>query len=210
MGIENFIAFIFTATLFILTPGIDTVFILNKSIGQGKKAGIYAALGINAGVLIHTLFAALGLSIIVAQSALAFTIIKYLGAAYLIYLGISKLIKKDDQMGFNDLTPQKAQNQRQNFVSGLITNTLNPKVALFFLAFFPQFIQPAAIQDSTPFILLGLTYAGIGLLWFIVLSFFAALFAGSIQKHPSANKWINKISGVAFILMGIKVALSKR
>ncbi|MDX1328768.1 MAG: LysE family translocator, partial [Arenibacter sp.] len=100
MGIENFLAFLLTALFFVMTPGLDTVFILNKSITQGRKAGFYASLGINSGVLVHTLFAALGLSILIAQSAMAFSLIKYLGAAYMIYLGISNFIsKKEKSMG---------------------------------------------------------------------------------------------------------------
>ncbi|MBQ0768888.1 MAG: LysE family translocator, partial [Bizionia sp.] len=142
MGIENFMTFIITALFFVMTPGIDTIFVLNKSIGQGKKAGVYSTLGINTGILVHTLFAALGLSLIVAKSATAFSVIKYIGAAYLIFIGISSLLSKKGVVK-TVAADQKMNTGRQNFVSGLITNTLNPKVALFFLAFFPQFINPA-------------------------------------------------------------------
>src|SRR6202012_6040479 len=90
LGVENFLTFIIAATIFAITPGLDIMFILNKSIGQGKKAGFYATLGINTGVLVHTIFAALGLSLIIARSVLAFSVLKYLGAAYLVYLGITK------------------------------------------------------------------------------------------------------------------------
>jgi threonine/homoserine/homoserine lactone efflux protein len=95
MGIINFTAFVITSFLFIITPGIDTIFILNKSIAQGKKFGLYSTLGITTGVLVHTTFAAFGLSLILAQSAMAFNIIKYLGAIYLIYLGITKFFAHD-------------------------------------------------------------------------------------------------------------------
>ena len=133
-GIEHFGAFIITTLVFILTPGIDTVFVLNKSIGQGKKAGVYASLGINGGIIMHTLFAALGLSIIVAKSATAFMVIKYFGAIYLVYLGITKILSKKN----TDIntTEEDGSNNMQHFFSGLITNIFNPKVALFFLSFF--------------------------------------------------------------------------
>jgi threonine/homoserine/homoserine lactone efflux protein len=209
MGIENFYTFSITALLFIMTPGIDTIFVLNKSIVQGKKAGIYSTLGINSGVLIHTIFAALGLSVIVAQSAIAFTVIKYLGAAYLVYLGIAKLFAQEEiiKKADDDLPEVKGS---KNFISGFITNTLNPKVALFFLAFFPQFIQADQIDNPLPFILLGITYAGIGTLWFLTLTFFAGTFSKKIAEYPKANLWLNKSSAVVFLLMGLKIALTKK
>lgn len=209
MGIINYLTFIITAFVFIITPGMDTVFVLNKSIGEGKKAGIYSTLGLNTGVLGHTIFAALGLSLIVAKSALAFMMIKYLGAAYLLYLGISKLLSKDSLISI-DATVKTGKSNKQNFVSGFFTNILNPKVALFFLAFFPQFIKPELSGSPLPFIILGLTCAVLGSMWFFLLSYFAAYFSKSITEHPAAGKWLNKVSGAAFVLMGLKIALTKR
>lgn len=210
MGIINYLTFIITAFIFIITPGLDTVFILNKSIGEGKKAGFYATLGLNAGVLGHTLFAALGLSLIIAKSVLAFAVIKYLGAAYLIYLGLAKLMSKDSLLKIDTVVNTEKNSNRQNFVSGFFTNILNPKVALFFLAFFPQFIAPALINSPLPFVILGVTCAVIGSLWFTVLTTFAAYFSGYFRENPGSGAWLNKITGVAFILMGLKVALTKR
>lgn len=209
MGIVNYLTFIVTAFVFIITPGMDTVFVLNKSIGEGKKAGIYSTLGLNTGVLGHTIFAALGLSLIVAKSAMTFMVIKYLGAAYLLYLGISKLISKDSLINIDPATRTGKTNQ-QNFISGFFTNILNPKVALFFLAFFPQFIKPELSGSPLPFIVLGLTCAVLGSIWFFLLSFFAAYFSRSITENPAAGKWLNKISGAAFVVMGLKIAFTKR
>ena len=189
-------------------PGLDTIFTLNKSIGQGKKTGIYTTLGINTGVLVHTLFVALGLSLVVAQLALAFSVLKYLGAAYLVYLGVQKLLMKQPLVQL-DGAPQRGSN-RQHFVSGVVTNVLNPKVALFFLAFFPQFITPEALSKPQPFLLLGLMYAAVGILWFCVLTVFAAYFSARVTQSPAASTWLNRLSGVAFLLMGLKVALTKR
>lgn len=209
MGLENFLTFVITALIFIMTPGIDTVFILNKSIGQGKKAGIYSTLGINTGILVHTLFAALGLSLIIAKSAIAFAIIKYLGAAYLIYLGISKIVSKTTMI--EAAGKQKANNSNlQNFVAGLVTNVLNPKVALFFLAFFPQFINPKAMDNPVPFFTLGITYAFMGIIWLAMLTMFASAFSKKLVANPKTNNWLNKGSGVVFILMGLKIAFSKK
>lgn len=208
IGIEHLGVYLITALLFIITPGIDTVFVLNKSIGQGKTAGIFATLGVSGGIIVHTLFAALGLSAILAQSATAFLIIKYLGATYLIYLGIRKLYsKKSTQL--NTQPEQKLSNQ-QHFLSGLISNTLNPKVALFFLSFFPQFIKPSAINSPQPFIILGLIYVGIGIVWFLILTYFSAMFSKKMTQNVRFNHWLNRVSGLVFVLMGIRIALSKK
>ncbi|MCX2484909.1 LysE family translocator [Pedobacter sp. MR2016-24] len=210
MGIINYLTFVITAFIFIITPGIDTIFILNKSIAQGKKAGIYSLLGLNTGVLGHTLFAALGLSLIIAKSVIAFSVIKYLGAAYLIYLGVSKLLSKESLLDVDTQLEKVSDSNRQNFVSGFFTNILNPKVALFFLAFFPQFIAPELINDPKPFIILGLTCAVIGSLWFLLLTLFASYFSSYFKENPKSGNWLNKITGLAFVGMGLKIALSKR
>lgn len=207
-GIDNYYVFLATTMLFIMSPGMDTMFVLNKSIGQGRKAGIYSMLGINCGVLVHTLFAALGLSMIIAQSALAFAILKYLGAAYLIYMGISALLSKKALVFDHETTATNS--NWQNFYSGIITNVLNPKVALFFLSFFPQFINSNHIDNPLPFILLGVTYSVLGVAWLLVLALFAALFSERLKRNPSFNQALNRTSSVIYILMGVNVALSKK
>lgn len=208
-GIEHFLTFIISAFFFIMTPGIDTVFVLNKSIVQGKKAGIYATLGVNSGIMVHTLFAALGLSLILAQSAIAFSIVKYAGAAYLLYLGIEKLRSNKQTIQVSDSIKNKESNKK-NYVSGVLTNVLNPKVALFFMAFFPQFIRPEAINSPLPFIVLGLTYALLGLIWFTILTLFTSTFSDKLMNNPYFNRWMNKVAGITFILMGLKIAFTKR
>lgn len=208
-GIENYWLFIVTAFIFIMTPGIDTVFVLNKSISQGRKAGTYATMGINSGILVHTLFAALGLSILVAQSALAFSIVKYLGALYLIYLGVKGLFSKQEKL----IVEKSSTNQKfsgDNYRAGLITNVLNPKVALFFLSFFPQFIRREFMETPIPFIILGLTYAALGMIWFFGLSYFASIFSDRLKRSLKFNEYLNKFSSVVYILMGIKIALTKK
>lgn len=209
LGIDNFLLFFISAVVFIITPGIDTIFVLNKSISQGKKAGIYSSLGISTGVLVHTLFAALGLSIILAQSAIAFSVIKYLGALYLIYLGVKAIFSKTDKINIEKIK-KTTDSEWGNFKAGVVTNVLNPKVALFFLSFFPQFIRKEYIETPIPFIVLGMTYAILGLVWCIFLGFFSALFSSKLKESPKFNYWLNKVSGVVFILMGVKVALTKK
>ena len=205
LGIENFMTFMVTALLFIMTPGIDTVFVLNKSIGQGRKSGIVSAMGINTGVLTHTFLSAIGLTVLIAKSGIAFMVIKYIGAFYLIYIGVKKY--RDTSVLFADNCVSEVKNSsKTDFWSGFFTNSLNPKVALFFLAFFPQFITPSKLEDPIPFVLLGITFAIIGVIWYVILTLFASTFSTKIKGNPNSGIWLNKISGFLFVLMGLQIA----
>lgn len=205
MGIENFIAFFVATLLFVLTPGIETVFLINKSISQGRRSGVYTSFGLNTGALVHTLFGALGLSIMVAKSALFFALIKYLGAAYLVYLGVVKVMS---QKGLITETneEQKKNSAKSNFASGFITNILNPKVALFFIAFFPQFISPTEIENPVPFIIMGVIYAVMTTIWYLILTSFAGMFSTKIKENEKIGVRLNKVSGAIFVLMGLQIA----
>ena len=141
--------FVLSGILLNLTPGQDTFFILGNSLGAGRRAGIAAALGIGAGSMVHTLAAALGLSAILATSATAFTVVKLLGAAYLIYIGVRALTSRT--LLNDNVVAGDAVVARVAFRRGIVTNLLNPKVALFFLAFLPHFIVRRAIARSRPF-----------------------------------------------------------
>ncbi|SEW53493.1 LysE family translocator [Chitinophaga arvensicola] len=208
MGIINITSFVITSFLFIISPGIDTIFILNKSLTHGQKTGLYATLGKVTGVMVHTSFAAFGLSLILAQSATAFTIVKYSGAIYLVYIGITKLFSK--QHIINKENQVKFISNKKAYWTALMTNALNPKVAIFFLAFIPQFIKYEYIHDKIPFFLLGAIYAMLSMIWFTGLTFFAATFSAKLKSNPGVGILVNKISGVAIIFMGIKVALTKK
>ncbi|GFD81070.1 MULTISPECIES: LysE family translocator [Tenacibaculum] len=205
MGIENFIAFLVATILFVLTPGIETVFLINKSISQGRRSGVYTSFGLNTGALVHTLFGALGLSIMVAKSAIFFALIKYLGAAYLIYLGVTKVMSKKGLIA-NTNEEQKKNSAKSSFTSGFVTNILNPKVALFFIAFFPQFISPTEIENPVPFIIMGVIYAVMTTIWYLVLTSFAGIFSTKIKENEKIGVRLNKISGVIFVLMGLQIA----
>ena len=181
MGIENFVTFMVSALLFIMTPGLDTFFVLNKSLGRGRKSGIQAALGLNVGILTHTLCAAMGVSVLLAKSALAFAAVKYLGAAYLIFLGVATYRKRTNFDGLEQLSTN-GQKVKSDFWSGFLTNSLNPKVALFFVAFFPQFISDHQIHNPMPYVMLGVTYAFIGVVWYIILTLFASVFSTRSKK----------------------------
>ena len=187
-GIQNFVLFVTTVIFFTMTPGIDTIFVINKSISKGKRAAIYSTFGIIAGLIVHTLSAA----VLITQSAMGLFIVQYLGVAYLFYLGTKALLSKESQMKFTDETGQM-ESRWTSFRGGMVTNVLNPKVALFFLSFFPQFIQEEHLQSPIPFIILG---------------YFSSIFADKFKKNQKINMILNHFSGVVFILMGIKIALT--
>ena len=189
-GIHGYESFFIAAIIFAMTPGLDTIFVLNKAFSKGRRAAVVGALGVNAGVLVHTIAAAFGLSIILSQSTTAFLTIKLaLGSCFAL---------------------QKQESIFTSFRTGLIANVLNPKVALFVLAFFPQFINADAAGRAQPFFVLGLTYAAVGTVWYIILACFAAALGGILIKTPAASRWMNRASGLIFIAMGAKIALTEK
>jgi RhtB (resistance to homoserine/threonine) family protein len=209
IGITHFETFVITGILLNLTPGNDTIFILTKSIAQGKKAGIISALGIATGSIIHTLLAAFGLSLIIAQSMVLFNIIKYIGAAYLLYIGFKMLTDKS-QLQTDSAIEKSNLNYWKVYRDGMLTNIFNPKVALFFIAFLPQFIDPSFKQSILPFVLLGLTFTTTGAIWCFVLAIFASTFFGMLKENKTLSFYINKACGLALIALGVKVAITSR
>jgi RhtB (resistance to homoserine/threonine) family protein len=208
-GIINFETFLIAGILLNLTPGNDTIFILAKSIGQGKKAGIVSVLGIATGSIIHTLLAAFGLSLIIAQSIILFNIIKYAGAVYLVYLGIKMLLDKT-QFGGQGIKEGHSVNYSKIYRDAILTNVLNPKVALFFIAFLPQFIDPTIKDTVLPFLVLGMTFIATGTTWCLCLALFASAIFSRLKGNPKASTCINKVCGLALIGIGIKVAVTGR
>ena len=206
-GIHDFALFITAGILLNLTPGPDTVYILGRSIAQGREAGVASALGISVGSIFHTCAAALGLSAILATSALAFGTIKLLGGAYLIFLGIKMILDRRKQLSlpsnFRRRTTMAA------FRQGILTNILNPKVALFFLAFLPQFIDPASNTKVVAFITLGLTFVTTGTIWCLILAWFASGFSERLRKNETISQWLNRTAGALFIFLGLRLATAR-
>ncbi|MGM8889447.1 LysE family translocator [Psychrobacter sp. 1Y1] len=214
-GIENYLGFVLAAILLNLTPGTDSMYIITRSISQGQTAGFYSVLGITSGILVHTLLAALGLSVLLANSPTAFMIVKYVGASYLCYLGFKMLTSKNSNSIANnlskdqDVTSQKAVDGWQIYKQGVLTNTFNPKVALFFLAFFPQFIDASYAYGTLSFLMLGLTFATTGFIWCLCLAMLASKFSKKLRENPKIESMMNKISGVVFMGLGIKLLTEK-
>ncbi|MGM0876546.1 MAG: LysE family translocator [Bacillota bacterium] len=206
-GIINFEVFLITAILLNLTPGTDTMYIVSRSISQGKIAGIYSALGISAGVVVHTLLAAFGLSVILMQSAFLFNVIKIIGAIYLAYLGIKMLMAKKTAKEQKSLPKQ---DNKKIFLQGMITNVTNPKVALFFLAFLPQFIHTdAGVSSPISFIILGLTFTLTGGIWCLITAYFSSMATNKLRGNSKVETVLNKLTGIVFITMGIKLLNTK-
>ncbi|MFB6364172.1 LysE family translocator [Paenibacillus elgii] len=206
-GIHHYFLFVIAGILLIMTPGSDTMYIIARSVAQGRRAGIWSTMGIAAGTLIHTLLAALGLSFLLAKSLLLFTVIKMIGVAYLIYLGITMILSKTSAVA-PDSGSLEPMSTRKIFVQGMITNVTNPKVALFFIAFLPQFVDNQA-HSPVPFMILGATFIFTGMLWSSLLSYLAAFATGKLRKNPKIGLWLNRITGGVFILMGANLFRAK-
>ncbi|MFT4153348.1 LysE family translocator [Parafilimonas sp.] len=208
-GIIHFETFLITGILLNLTPGNDTIFILTKSIAQGKKAGMISALGISSGSIVHTILAALGLSIIMAKSIIVFNITKCIGAAYLMYVGYKMLTDKS-KLQTDNISKSGNVNYWKIYRDAMLTNILNPKVALFFIAFLPQFINPSQQNTVFPFLLLGATFIITGTIWCFVLAIFSSAIFSKLKSNKKVSYYINKVCGIALVGLGIKVALSER
>jgi|SRR5688572_1361690 len=208
-GIINFETFLLAGIILNLTPGNDTIFILSRTIVQGRRAGIMSVLGIATGSVIHTTFAALGLSIIIAESIVAFNIIKYAGAAYLVYIGYKMLTDKS-HLNIEIHNKEKEVKSKKVYRDAVITNLLNPKVALFFIAFLPQFIDPGHKNTVLPFMLLGIAFTITGTLWCLILANFASIIADKIKQNNKVSSYINKTCGLVLVGLGIKLAFSTR
>jgi len=206
-GIHDFGLFLAAGILLNLTPGPDTVYILGRSIAQEREAGVASALGISLGSIFHTCAAALGLSAILATSALAFGTIKLIGGAYLIFLGVKMILDRRKELSlpsnFRRRTTVAA------FRQGVLTNILNPKVALFFLAFLPQFIDPASSAKVPAFILLGLTFVTTGTIWCLILAWFASAFSERLRTNATISQWLNRTAGALFVFLGLRLATTK-
>jgi RhtB (resistance to homoserine/threonine) family protein len=209
LGIHHYWLFIATAIVLILTPGQDTFFILGRSLAGGRRAGIAAALGITAGSVIHTFLAALGLSALLATSTYAFTAVKFAGAAYLIYIGVRALLSRSHGLA-GEGAAEKSDGRWSAFRQGIISNLLNPKVALFFLALMPQFIDAASTHKVAAFLALGLTFVAMGVVWCVILAIAAAELRGVFLRRPSMGRVLNRIAGAMFIGLGIKLATTRQ
>jgi threonine/homoserine/homoserine lactone efflux protein len=204
-GTTDIALFILSGLLLNVTPGPDTLYILGRSASHGWRGGAIATLGIGAGLFVHTFAAAVGLSALLAASATAFTILKWAGAAYLVFVGVS-LLRASPALR-QPVPVLRAVRMRSVFLQGFLTNVLNPKVALFFLAFLPQFVDPGAPNKALAFLFLGLVFIFNGTLWNLFIAWSAARAARNINRFDRCALWLNRAIGATFIYLGIRLAI---
>ncbi|MGN6394983.1 MAG: LysE family translocator [Mucilaginibacter sp.] len=207
-GFQNPYLFFITTLLLNLTPGNDVLYVASRSISYGVRAGIVSALGIFTGCFVHILAATLGLSIIISKSACLFQLIKYAGAAYLIYIGIKALLSKQ---------PVDPKNQKKGnadylklYKQGMLTNILNPKVAIFFLSFLPQFINPASSYFKVQLFTLGAWFDVQGTIVLILMACLLGKTKDFFSRNPRVWAIQEKITGFILIGLGIRIGLMKK
>ncbi|MFL1672855.1 LysE family translocator [Paenibacillus dendritiformis] len=207
MDILSVLSFLGVAVLLTLMPGPDNVFVLAQSISQGRKAGIATALGLCSGLIVHVAAATFGISAIIYQSALAFAVVKYAGAAYLLYLAWKSFREKDAGLTLND---EKALHYYALYKKGILMNLLNPKVSLFFLALLPQFVDQAAGHVPVQMLVLGIVFILQAIILFSVISFFAEKLRYLLLRNPSISRKMNYIQGSLLGLIAVQIAFSEK
>jgi threonine/homoserine/homoserine lactone efflux protein len=221
-GVDNLALFIAAGLLLNLTPGPDVLYVVTHAIRRGVRAGVVAALGISAGCFVHIAAAALGVSALMAASSTAFSVLKWAGAAYLVYVGVQLLVRKREEFAIDSVAKSpirvSAAALKSIFFQGLGTNVLNPKVALFFLAFVPQFIAPGVENQALVFLLLGLLFNFNALVvnmgWAVAACWLARrLGEARAQRRAAPGRpgplvWLDRVAGTLFITFGLKLALS--
>jgi threonine/homoserine/homoserine lactone efflux protein len=211
LGIQDFWLFVAAGLLLNITPGPDIAYIAARGAQHGVRGGVAAALGVGAGCFVHIAAAAVGISALLAASAVAFTLLKWLGAAYLVYVGLQMLLAlRRVGPGVVGQDRQAVEGTlRKVFWQGFLTNALNPKVALFFLAFLPQFIDANAPSKVAAFIALGLVFNVTGTLWNLGVAWGAGRLA---RARPAAavRIWLERLLGAMFVGFGVRLALSER
>jgi threonine/homoserine/homoserine lactone efflux protein len=205
---ENFYLFLTASILINLSPGPDMIYTTARSLSQGIRAGILSAMGIFAGCLFHVAAAVFGLSKIIEESVLLFSIIKYAGAAYLIYLGMRSLLSKEKTKTEVEVLPVIP--GRKIFLQAMLTNILNPKVAIFFLSFLPQFINPQSLYLEEQIAFLGLWFDLQGTLVLIIVATLTGAFRNLVRKNAGFWNWQEKITGIILVGLGLKVLFDKK
>ena len=206
---ENFYLFVLMCIFLIILPGPDTAIATKNTLTVGRSGGLKTILGTCCALIIHTSAAVLGLSAIIVKSALLFSILKYVGAVYLVYLGVKTLwsLRKKEEAASVEMNTKSQFEHTSCFKQGFLTNILNPKVAVFFLTFLPQFVD-AGSNTFLPFLLMGITYTVLTAIWFFLYVYLINQIS-AFMKKPKAQNMIEGITGTILIGFGIKLALEK-
>lgn len=207
MTIETILLFFVTSILLGLTPGPDNIFVLTQSALHGRKAGIFVTFGLCTGLIFHTSAVALGIAAVFQASPIAFDVLKIVGAAYLIYLAYMSFKANASNV---DAEQQPALSWKQLYLRGVIMNITNPKVVIFFLAFLPQFVDPAQGAVSWQIMILGLLFILSTILVFCSIAWFSGLLGDKLKQSNRAQILLNKIAGTVFAGLALRLALAER
>ncbi|HKB24126.1 MAG TPA: LysE family translocator [Methylomirabilota bacterium] len=203
------LVFVGVATLLTVTPGPDTMLVMRNVLARGRRAGLLTTAGISAGIFVHATLSALGVSLILARSALAFEVVKLAGAGYLIVLGAQSLLRlrRPDAAAVPD-GPAPAGGGSRSLVEGLLTNLLNPKVAIFYLSFLPQFIR---VTDAvlTKSLLLAAIHVGMGVVWLLSVSVFVGALRGLLERRR-VRRMLEGVTAAVLVGLGVRLALERR
>ena len=203
----SLVLFLTASLVVIVAPGPDNILVLTRGISQGRRAAMVSAAGASVGLVCHSLLAAAGLSAILAQSAAAFAVVKYAGAAYLIYLGARALLSRE---GFSVSGGEGTTRLRNVFAQGVVSNVMNPKIAVFFLAYLPQFADPNAGSMAPQLLVLGLAFAVLTWIVFSALGYFSGSLGDKLIRRPRLADALRWVTGGVLVVLGLRLALPER
>ena len=204
----NLALFLTASLALIVTPGPDMIYVVTRGVSQGRRVGLVSAWGACAGLVFHTALAAAGLSALLRSSATAFMVVKYVGAVYLIYLGVKALLTRNSFSLAGNAAPESGLGKA--FLQGVASNVLNPKIALFFLAFLPQFVHPAMGSAASQMLVLGLTFTLLALVIFNVIAYFSGILGELLGRKPAFANVLRWFTGSILIGLGLRLALPSR
>ena len=203
----KFLLFLGVSWALIIAPGPDMIYVITRGIAHGRRAGVLSAVGVVCGILVHTTAAAFGLTLILQTSAVAFLLVKYIGAAYLVYLGAKAW---QDKSTLDLQIPAPLVRSRALFWQGVLSNVLNPKIAIFFLAFLPQFVDKGSSQVTWQMVFLGLTFACFGLCFLLVVGYSSGTIGRWLTHRPHCSRSLQRFAGGLLIALGIRLAFTEQ
>jgi threonine/homoserine/homoserine lactone efflux protein len=203
----KFALFIGVSWALIISPGPDMIYVITRGMAHGRKAGVLSAIGVVCGIFVHTTAAALGLTLILQSSAFAFLLVKLIGAVYLLYLGMKAWREKSALTLHASASPA---NSSTLFWQGVLSNVLNPKIAIFFLAFLPQFVERDSSDITLQMIFLGLTFAAFGLCFLLVVGYSSGSIGRWLTSRPRYAQFFQRLAGCILVALGIRLAFTEK
>lgn len=205
---QLYLLFLTAALLLTLAPGPDTMFVLGVSLSNGTRGGLLASAGIMTGLLVHLAFVVVGVSAVIAASPLAFEVLRWVGAAYLLCIGVPLLLRA--WRARNHVSTSAPPASTRLYWQGLVTDVLNPKVAIFYVAFLPQFVSPELGHPTLQLLLLGLTHWAMGLLYLGAVALASGAVAGWLRRSPGIRRVLDTVAGLVFVGLALRLALARR